>query len=141
MAVTAIKATLGPSLGDGRFSAQAVSRNAGPYTAATTADTEVAASQALEAAVTSAVSDAEANGVISGDPTALGLVQAIQTAFDLLIAQNVVAKAATAAAKTAVTGDAVLAVDLAVVDTRNKLNAVLKAVSGAGNSSGQFTDA
>lgn len=75
MAKATVKVTLGGSLGEGRYST----------TAAGEVD-QVAAAVALEAAVTTAIAAAAANATIAGDSTALGLVNAITTAFTPLVA-------------------------------------------------------
>ena len=139
MARIAFGCTLGGSLGEGRFSSSS-GAVAPALTSTTTADTDVGNAQGLEAAVTSAVSAAAANGTIAGDGTALGLVQAIQTAFDLLIASLVTAKAATVAAKSAAApANVVLDIDTAVVTTKNGVRAavreLLRSVDGSGMAS------
>jgi len=138
MAVSAIKVTLGQSLPGSDFNSVATAGLADPrakaatsVVSATAADDAVAASQALEAAVSDARAAAAANATIAGDGTALGLVNAIQTAFDLLIAAQVTAKTATAAAKTdatavSLTGDLIILIDTAVITSRNALQAALK---------------
>ena len=141
MAVAAFKATLGIAVPSGGYSASAAHGKPDPRAAAATADTEVAAAQALEAAVSDARAAAAANGVIAGDGTALGLVNAIQTAFDLLIAQNVIAKAATLAAKNSVaSGDMIVLVDSSVIATKNKFAAALEAIRRLTYGSGGLTD-
>jgi hypothetical protein len=96
--MAALKITLGSSYGSGKYgSSVALSKELSVLTDA------VDTAQAL----------AEANGTIAGDGTALGLVQAIGTAF--------------AAVKTALSANAVLSVDTSVVTSMNALDAVLKA--------------
>lgn len=80
---------------------------------------------AAEAAVTSDITAALANGTISGDPTALGLVTAIQTDFAILIA----------ALASGTTSPVVLSFDGAAVVTKNQLRlciaAILKTIDGS----------
>lgn len=86
--------------------------------------------QSLIAAVTAAQVAAEANGTIAGDGTALGLVQAIGTAFVALTAALTTAKA-TSSAK-----NVILDVDTSVVTTRNGVKAAVAALMLAVEGSG-----
>lgn len=114
MARIAFKCTLGQSLGEGRFNSSAGA--AGPIADAITAV------QALQTAVDDAQAAAEANGTIAGDGTALGLVQAIGTAFAAYVAA--VGTAATAASA----DNAILDIDDAVLTTKNAVRHALRTI-------------
>jgi hypothetical protein len=83
--------------------ATASSNAASTLTAATTADNQVATVQGDTAGVDAAIVAALADPTISGNPTALGLVQAIETLYDAQVAKLATAKTNTASAKTAAT--------------------------------------
>jgi len=138
MASATVKVTLGGSLGEGQYGttvSQAIDQAASAasaVTASTLADTDVAAIQALEAAVTTAIANAAAGTVIAADPTSLALVNAITTAWNPVITAHTAAKAATAATITAagavgLTANVTVVVDKAKVTSINALKACLNA--------------
>src|SRR5690349_18949924 len=105
MALVKIKATLGQSLGDGKYNS-----TAGAGYPPASLDTAVTAAIAACAAVT-------ANATVAGDPTALALAQAADTAA-----------AAVATARTSQnSGDLVLIYDAAVITNKNALRSAIKA--------------
>lgn len=122
MARKAFAATLGQSLGEGRFNTDAAGH---PSIAVS-----IAAVAALQAAVDDAVVAALADVTISGDPTALGLVEDIETAF----AAYVAAVTATDTASTA--KNLVVDFDDEVITSRNALKAALRAIEQTAEGSG-----
>lgn len=112
MARIAFSCTLGNALGPEQFNSS--SGAAAPISA------KITAVQALETAVTDAITAAEANGTIAGDGAALALVQAIGTAFTALDL------ALTAAAAAAAANNVVLDIDTAVLTTRTKVRAAVR---------------
>lgn len=122
MARAAFGATLGQSVGSGRFNT--VSGSVTPVS------TAIVAVQALEAAVTSAIAAAVANGTIAGDPTALGLVNAIGTAFTALDV------ALTTAAAAGTGKNVILDIDLAVCTTRSAVREVMESIMRSLDGSG-----
>lgn len=111
MAVRAYNANLGVALSSGGY--QSVDKGGAQPATTTTA---------------AAIAAAAANGTIAGDGTALGLVNAITTAL-----------ATDKANADLFAGDAVLQIDTAVIDTRNKLKAVLDGIYQSAISNGLGT--
>jgi len=122
MARKAFAATLGQSLGSGQFSSSAAAN--------TPIATAIAAIEALQAAVDDAVVAALADPTISGDPTALGLVEDIETAFAAYVA------AVTAADTAAAAKNLVVDYDDTVITSRNALRAALRQIEHAAEGSG-----
>lgn len=122
MARKAFYVTRGTSLGNGQFVTSGGSN--------TPLATHIAAVAALQAAVDDAQAAAEANATIAGDGTALGLVQAIGTAFAAYVAA--VGTASTAASAK----NAVLDIDDSVITTRAAakavLNEMMRVIDGSG---------
>lgn len=133
MARIAFAATLGQSLGEGRFSTSAGASTA-PLTPATTADdalaTVVGADQtAVEAAI--AVLEADA-----ASPTQ-GHVNSLRTVWNTMKTDGATAKTATAAAKTAgAAANVVLDIDTAVATTQNSVRAAVREIMQALKGSG-----
>ncbi len=117
MSRIALSATLGQSLGDGRYNT-----SGGGYASSSIL---IASAQSLQAAVDAAQAAAEANGTISGNGTALGLVQAIGTAFAAYVV------AVTTAASKAAGANAIVDLDMAVLTTANARRAVMRELSRA----------
>lgn len=125
MARSAVSVTVNQSLGGGAYDT-AVAGFTSPSVAATAGDVAVAAVQALVGAVTTAQGLAEADATISGNPTALGLVEDIGTAFTALTDALTLAKAATvAAAAGAAGGEVIVDLDTTAVTSTNQLKAAL----------------
>lgn len=149
MAFRTINVTVGQQFPSGAFLAMPsiVSDVSG---AASTADTNIATVQTNLAtlatnatAVNSAVTAALANGTISGDPTALGLVTAIQTAMTTLgttltttTTNAATAKGNTATAKAGTSANVSCAFDAVVITSVGKLRSALNAVICAAKGSG-----
>jgi len=109
MARSVIAVTLGQALPNGYNSVAA-----GKGDKSATLDTAQAAAVAACAAVT-------ANVTVAGDPTALGLAQAADTAAAAVGSAITVMK----------TGDMVVSIDTSVIGTRNKFEAAVQALRQA----------
>lgn len=122
MARRAFYVTRGTDLGNGQFGT-----SGGANTPMSAHLTAVAA---LQAAVDDAQTAAEADATISGDPTALGLVEDIGTAFAAYVA------AVTTADTAASAKNVVLDIDDSVITTRAaakaSLDAMMQTLDGAG---------